>query len=390
METAGGAVKGGMGAVPTRQTYGRGFAGLIAGETDICRIDGAAGRLWIRGYPIEDLCEFATFEEMTYLVLHGDLPNQRQLNDWSEELKSWRKPPDKALRVADQIPPTAHPLMMYRTMLSVAACDMPEGENTRLDAQWRRPARILSWTAGLAAATIRRSMGKGYLQPRAELTFVENLLYQSFGYVPAPEFCRGFEVSLIAQCEHGLHAAALAALVVVSTAADLGSAVLAGMGALSGVRHGGANQHAFEMIAALPDPASAQQWARERLATGHRFPGFGHRIYKAPDPRVRALEPWAKLMLEKSCNGELWDVYSALRTEIEAALGPKGIYANVDLITGLIYHPLGLKPAMMSLPFALSVQTGWMAHCMEYLPDGKMIEPGAVYISEGNIENDEG
>jgi citrate synthase len=172
----------------------------------------------------------------------------------------------------------------------------------------------------------------------------------------------------------------LAALTVVSTGADLGSAVLAGMGALSGARHGGANQTAFEMLAALDSQEQARHWAETELERGRRFPGFGHRIYKCPDPRVRALEPYARELLATRGQLRLWDTYLALRETIENRLAAKGVYANVDSITGLIYHPLGLPVSAFPIPFCLAIQTGWMAHCLEYLPDGKVISPGAVYL----------
>ncbi len=113
-------------------------------------------------------------------------------------------------------------------------------------------------------------------------------------------------------------------------------------------------------------------------ATGS--PGFGHRVYKCPDPRVTALEPWAERLLQDRGEEKLWHTYQALRYEIESALGPKGIYANVDSITGLIYSPIGLPASSFPIPFCLAIQTGWMAHCLEYLPDGKVIDPGAVYL----------
>jgi citrate synthase len=154
------------------------------------------------------------------------------------------------------------------------------------------------------------------------------------------------------------------------------------MGALSGARHGGANQLAFEMLAALEGPDDARAWARDALDRGYRFPGFGHRVYKCPDPRVLALEPHAETLLEATGGRRLWETYLALREEIEGALGAKGIFANVDSITGLLYHPMGLPVSGFPIPFCLAIETGWMAHCLEYLPDGKVIAPGAMYVDQ--------
>jgi citrate synthase len=370
----------GSSRAPAEQRYGRGLEGLVVGDTAISQIDGTDGRLLYRGYPIEDLAGRASFEEVTSLILFGKMPNAAQLEKWSTELLRWRHPPVQALESLQYVPENAHPLAQFRTMMTVAACHIPEPENTELDAQWRRPARILSWTAALAAHAIRHLEGKAPVPPRDDLGYATNFLYQATGRVPSAAESAAFEASLVVQAEHGLHAAAFAALVVISTGADLGSAVLAGMGALSGARHGGANQLAFEMLTEFEGPEEARTWAREALARGHRFPGFGHRVYKCPDPRVRALEPYAEAILVAAGEERLWQSYLALREEVEGALGTKGIFANVDSITGLLYYPMGLPASAFPIPFCLAIQTGWMAHCLEYLPHGKVIAPGAMYI----------
>lgn len=365
------------------QRYDRGLAGLVAGSTAIGMIDGTAERLLYRGYSVEELAEHCSFEEVTHLVLFAELPDRRRLDQWSAELVRWRHPPRGAFEALRSVPISAHPLAQFRTMLTVAACHIPEAEDTGMDAQWRRPARILSWTASLAAAAIRHLRGLEPLAPDPGLGYSANFLHQTLGAVPTPREVRAFDASLVVQAEHGLHAAAFAALVVISTGADLGSAVLAGMGALSGVRHGGANQLAFEMLAPLASPDEARRWAREALARRHRFPGFGHRVYSCPDPRVRALEPHAEAVLRGRGMSDRWKVYLALRDEVESALGPRGIFANVDSITGLLYDPLGLPATAFPIPFCLAIQTGWMAHCLEYLPDGPMFNPGSVFIGDG-------
>jgi citrate synthase len=366
--------------LPPEQRYGRGLAGLLAGDTAIAEVDGERGRLLYRGYPVGDLVGRASFEAVAQLVLSGELPDAGRLTEWRAELDRWREPPAAAFEALRRLPVDAHPLAKYRTMLTVAACHIPEAESTTLGAQWRRPARILAWSAALAAGAIRHLQGMAPLPPRPELGYADNFLWQATGLLPEADAAAAFEASLVVQAEHGLHAAALAALVVISSGADLGSAVLAGIGALSGARHGGANQLAFETLAALDGPESARRWAREALARGHRFPGFGHRVYKCPDPRVAALEPYARELLASRGMERLWRSYLALREEVEGALGGKGVFANVDSITGLIYHPLGLPPSAFPIPFCLAIQTGWMAHCLEYLPDGKLVNPGAVYV----------
>lgn len=364
------------------QRYGGGLEGLLAGETAISRIDGEGGRLWYRSLPLERLAAERSFEEVSHLLLHGTLPDEAALRRWSDELKCWRRPPRAALEALRRVPARSHPLAKYRTMLTVAGCLAPHADERSDDPDYSRPARILGWSATLAAAAIRHLSGEEPVDPPEEGSHAEGFLHRVLGRAPERVESRAFEVSLIAQAEHGIHAAALAALTVYSTGADLGSAVLAGMGALSGVRHGGANQLAFELMAPLQNAQQARARAREALARKERIPGFGHRVYRCPDPRVAVLLPHAATLLRATDQSFRLEVFEALQREVEAALGPRGIFANVDAVTGLVYHPLGLPPSAFPIPFCLAIQTGWMAHCAEYLPEGKMIEPGAVYVGE--------
>ncbi len=362
------------------QSYKRGLEDLVVTDTRVGFIDGINSQLLYRGYPLQELADACSFEDVAWLILHGELPNETESQQWSDELKKWRNPPQEAFDALNYIPSNAHPLAQYRSMLTIAACHIPEADRDDMQAQWRRPARILSWSAVLAAGAIRHLNGQPPLPARDDLGFSANFLWQALGREVTPEKEKAFDVSLIVQAEHGLHAAAFAALIVISTGADLGSAVLAGMGALSGIRHGGANQLAYEDMAGLSTPDDARSWVKQQLADNYRFPGYGHRVYKCPDPRVRVLEPYAKAMLETHGMSDRWEVYAAVRDEVEAALGPKGIFANVDSITGLVYAPLGLPVSAFPIPFCLAIETGWMAHCLEYLPRGAMIEPGAAYL----------
>ncbi|MDP8208626.1 MAG: citrate/2-methylcitrate synthase [Candidatus Electryonea clarkiae] len=361
------------------QTYDRGLENLIAGETGISKIDGDNGKLWYRGYTIEDLAEHGSFDEVSYLLIHGELPTASQYERWRKDMENWHEPPEEAMAVIKTLPDDTHALMLYRTMLSVAACHIPQGENTRLDAQWRRPAGILGWCSTLAAATICHILGKEFNPFNPGQSFSANFLTQALGREPTEYEIKAFDVCMIVQAEHGLQASALAALTVISTGADLGSAVLAGMGAVSGNLHGGAIKKAFLNLLELKSVDEAKAWVNVKLNEGYRFPGFGHPIYKTHDPRTKILEPYAKKLLENKGEELLWDIYQTVRDGIESKLGEKEIFITVYGVTGLIYHALEIPVGSFPIIFALANQTGWMAHCLEYLSEGKMIEPGAIY-----------
>lgn len=368
---------------PSSQTYDRGLAGLVMGDTAISRIDGASGELRYRGYAIEDLAREASFEAICLLVLDGALPDARALAAWRGALASWRELPPAAVAAIETFPAGCDPFAAFQTAACVAASLPPRREAPAPAAPRDDAPRILSWTAGLAAAAVRRSRGEAPVPPRDDLDYARHFLFQMNGAEPDPIGARALEVSLIVQAEHGVHAAALAALTVAAAGADLDAAVLAGIGALSGSLHGGANRAAYRMVAERRDGADARAWARARIAERHRFPGYGHRVYKSRDPRARILAAHAEPLLARAGRTAEWASFAAMREEIETALGPRGIYANVDAISGLVYETLGLPEQAFTIPFCLAIQVGWMAHVVEYVADGgPVIEPESIYVED--------
>ena len=362
------------------QTYGQGLENLIIGETSIAKIDGENGKLWYRGYDIEDLAEYSSYDEVSYLIIHGELPTPSQYEKWIEQIRSWEEPPLESRIVLRSLPGDAHAFMLYRTMLSIASCHIPEGENTRIDAQWRRPSRLFSWSSSLAAAAICHILSLQYEPANRADSYASNFLSRSLNRDLTELEAKAIDVCMIVQAEHGCQASTLAAITVISTGADLGSAVIAGTGALSGKLHGGAIQQSFINLLDLDTVEHAKEWVDKKIEEGYRFPGFGHRIYKTHDPRAKIIENYAERLLTEKGNKLLWDKYMAVRDRIESQLGKRGIFVNIFGVTGLVYHAIRLPIGSFPIVFALATQCGWMAHCLEYLSEGKMIEPGAIYI----------
>lgn len=368
---------------PSVQVYDPGLGDLVMGDSTIGQIDGATGRLWYRGYAIEDLAQHASFEEVSHLVLAGDLPDALELAAWRAVLSTSRPLPERVLEAIAALPDGHDPFEAFTTALCVAASFAPDRDARDSDARLVQAARILSWTAGLAAACIRKHGGLDPVPVRDDLHHVAHFLWQATGREPDEMATRALETTMIVQAEHGVHAAALAALVVAAAGADLDSAVLAGVGALSGSLHGGANREAFRMVIARESPEEARAWARARIEEKYRFPGYGHRVYKSRDPRATLMAPHARRLLSRAGRTGEWERFEAMREEIETALGPRGIYANVDALSGFVYEPVGLPKAAFTIPFCLAIQTGWMAHCIEYLEDGgPVIEPGSIYLAD--------
>ena len=357
------------------QTYGRGLEGLVVGETRISRIDGEAGRLEYRGIPVEDLAGIHPFEEVVFLLLTGGLPTTEEGIGWREQLAVHGEPPQESVAVVTALGGRVPLLDAFRTAWAAVSCAEESGAGDFPGAV----ARILAWSCSLAGRLHRQTRGGPFDAPASTGRFAADFLRLAFGESPSDEAIRAFDASLVVQAEHGIHAAALAALSVASARADLEGAVLAGIAALSGPLHGGANRAAFRMVRGLDGPEAARTWAAEALERKERFPGFGHRVYKAPDPRVLALESMTRELLSARGEARLWETFCALRETVEECLGPRGIFANVDAITGLLYHAIGLDEEAFTLPFCLAIQAGWMAHIQEYLPAGRVFQPRSVY-----------
>jgi citrate synthase len=355
------------------EIYSPGLEGVIAGETAISTI---VEGLRYRGYPVTELAEKASFDEVAYLLLHGDLPTARQLADFEKRVAGARKVPPPLLDLFRALPRETPPMDVLRTAVSILAHFDPETSDNTHDANVRKAERLLGEIPVAVAANHRISRGQPPIPARPELAHAANFLYMLRGSEPSPATARAFDVSLILYAEHEFNASTFTARVVCSTEADLHSSIVAAIGALKGRLHGGANEKVMDLLRAAGGPATAEQWIRSALARKERVMGFGHRVYKHGDVRAGILKEYARRAAEAAGLTE-WEETAAI---IERVMeGEKNLLPNLDWPAGRLYHALGLDVPLYTPIFVLSRVAGWSAHVIEQLDHNRLIRPRSRY-----------
>src|SRR5438105_55343 len=278
------------------EIYSPGLEGVIAGETDISTVTGG---LRYRGYPVTELAAKSTFDEVAYLLLHGELPNREQLDAFCRRLTAAQQLPSRVSDVLRKVPASAVPMDVVRTAVSMLAYFDPETGDDGHDANLRKSERLLAQIPLIIGEYHRARQGLPVVTPRPELGFAANQLYLLTGKPRSDFDARAFDVSLILYAEHEFNASTFTARVVTSTASDLHSAIVAAIGALKGKLHGGANEKVMDMLVAAGGPEQAEAWIRGALARKEKVMGFGHRVYKTGDVRAGILKEYARQAAER-------------------------------------------------------------------------------------------
>jgi citrate synthase len=356
---------------------GSGLEGVIVAKTRLGRIDGEAGTLEYAGYPIEELAEHATFEEVCYLLWHGELPDRSELDALHQELAAAYALPEAVMAVLRAAPANAHPMAVLRTGVSALGVHDEEAEDDSREANLRKAIRLTARLPTITAATARMRRREQPVAPRPEYGVAANLLYMMTGEAPAPRETRTMDVALILHAEHGLNASTFSGRVTIATLSDLYSAVTSALGTLKGPLHGGANERVMDMLRAIDDPARAEEWIRGALERGDRVMGFGHRVYRALDPRA----PILRALGDELGSSKWFEVSDRVREAMRAAMDERGkkIYANVDFYSASVYHKLGIPTRFFTNIFACARVAGWTAHILEQLDDNRLIRPKAEY-----------
>ena len=360
--------------------YRPGLEGIIAGETAISTITGG---LIYRGYSIEDLAENATFDEVAFLILHGELPDQKQLNGFQQRLQSQAEISDEIVATLGRIPNSANMMDVMRSGASLLAHWDPDcGDNSR-ESNLRKSERLLAQLPTLMAARYRITQSHDPLPPDANRSFAENLLWMLHGKEPSRQHVKAMDVSLILYAEHEYNASAFTARVVCATLSDLHSAVAAAIGALKGPLHGGANEHVLEVLQQVGTSDKAEAWVRDALARKVRIMGFGHRVYKTGDPRARYLKTLCGQLATETGHEDM----EQMAEVIEQIVGDeKGLPPNLDWPSARLYHYMGLPVDLYTPLFVVSRVVGWSAHVIEQLENNRLIRPRAKYT--GPVDRD--
>jgi citrate synthase len=362
---------------------GSGLEGVVVAETRLSRVDGEAGTLTYAGYSIEELAEHATFEEVCHLLWHGSLPDRTELADLEHQLSGAYALPDPVASLIREAPATAHPMAVLRSAVSLLGMHDPEAEDMSREANLRKAIRLTASLPTITATTGRSRAGQEPVEPRPDLSLAGNLLYMLTGQEPDARQTRTMDVALTLHADHGFNASTFAARVTIATLADLYSAVTSAIGTLKGPLHGGANERVMWMLEEIGTAENAESWVRDALARKEKVMGFGHRVYRAIDPRAPILR-----RLGDGLGSSRWfDVSDRVREVMREEMDRHGkkVYANVDFYSASVYERLGVPTELFTNIFACARVAGWTAHILEQLEDNRLIRPKAKYIGPENL-----
>lgn len=366
-----------------------GLEGVPATKSAISNIDGEKGILSYRGYPLETLAENSSFEETTLLLLNGELPNQKALDVFKQELRQNYRIKYHIREMMRHFPHTGHPMDMLQTAVSSLGMFYPGTECLTdasscedLDYVRNMTVNIIAQMAPLVAMWEHIRNGWDPIEPRSDLSVAENLLYMFTGEEPDPLMAKIMDVCLILHAEHTLNASTFAALVAGSTLATPYSVISAAIGTLSGPLHGGANQRVVGMLQEIGSPKNVEAWVDSKLKNKEVIWGMGHREYKVKDPRATILHKLVEELVAER-GGALDDMFdTALKLEEVCAdrLGHKGVYPNVDFYSGILYTEMGIPEDEFTALFAVARSAGWLAHWREQIANNRIYRPTQIYV----------
>jgi citrate synthase len=355
-----------------------GLEDVVATSSAICHIDGSRGTLAYRGFDIHDLAAHATFEEVCFLLWHGRLPSRSDLGELQSQFAASRPLPEGVIRLTRSLPPS-DTMDTLRTLASALAHYDSDASQSSPAANERKAVRLTAQLGSLVATMGRLEAGGGRIAPDPAMGFAANFLYMLTGQRPDALAVRAFDVALVLHADHELNASTFAARVAAATLTDMHSAVVAGIAALKGPLHGGANADVMRMLldlgpAATPD--RIEQTIRARLSRKEKIPGFGHRVYRTTDPRAFHLRRMSRDLGRRTGQPHWFDMSERIEAIVKAE---KKLNANVDFYSASTYYALGIPIDLFTPIFAVSRCAGWTAHVLEQYANNRLIRPRAEY-----------
>lgn len=363
----------------------KGLAGVPVDYTAISKVNPETNSLLYRGYPVQELAERCRFEEVAWLLWHGELPTEAQLAAFTAQERAGRALDPVVRSVIDALPTSAHPMDVVRTAVSVIGAADPATEDDSETANLDKAKRLFASLPAIVAYDQRRRHGLDLIEPRDDLDYSENFLWMTFGEEAAPEVVDAFRVSMVLYAEHSFNASTFTARVIASTTSDLYSAVTGAIGALKGALHGGANEAVMHTFAEIGTADRVVEWLDAALAQKRKIMGFGHRVYKKGDSRVPTMQAAMERMIDHYGREDLLELYRTLADEFADR---KGILPNLDYPAGPTYHLMGFDTPTFTPIFVASRVTGWTAHVLEQNAANSLIRPLSVYngIEERHLD----
>ncbi|MEE8469451.1 MAG: citrate synthase [Planctomycetota bacterium] len=370
----------------TTQELIPGLAGIPAAESAISYIDGTAGILTYRGFPIEVLSEHSNFEETAWLLLYGSLPTRSQLDTFRSDLDARRALPDSMVDLLRALPRKGHPMRALQAGLAALGMANDQVEQKNEASQREAVLRILAATPTIIATFQRFRQGQDYLAPEPGLSTAAAFLGMLNGERPSTIAERILDCCLLLHAEHTMNASTFAARVVASTEAGPYTVCSSAVGALYGSLHGGANERVLQQLEEIGGKEDVQPWFAARMAARDKVMGLGHRVYKTKDPRAITLQGLVRQLFAEHGSTPMYDTALALEQEVLKHLGAKGIHPNVDFFSGIVYQKLGIPTDVFTPIFAMARTAGWLAHWSEQMQDNRIFRPGQVYVGVHSAE----
>ncbi|MBO9998755.1 MAG: citrate synthase [Cyanobacteria bacterium SID2] len=364
------------------ELYRPGLEGIPAAKSSISFIDGKQGILEYRGIRIEELAEKSSFLETAYLLIWGELPSNQELKDFEHDIRYHRRIKYRIRDMMKCFPESGHP--MDSLQASAAALGLFYSKRALDDPIYIRNAvvRLLAKIPTMVAAFQLMRKGNDPVQPCDDLDYAANFLYMLSEREPDELAARVFDVCLTLHAEHSMNASTFSAMVTASTLTDPYAVIASAVGTLGGPLHGGANEEVIEMLETIGSPENAAAYVDDCVVKKKKIMGFGHRVYKVKDPRATILQELAEQLFDKFGGDRYYDIAVELERHVENRLGGKGIYANVDFYSGLVYRKLGIPTDLFTPLFAIARVAGWLAHWKEQLEENRIFRPTQIYVGE--------
>jgi citrate synthase len=360
-----------------------GLRGVVAAQSSIGDVNGEEGILIYQGYDIHDLAEHSTFEEVVFLLWNGRLPKADELKDLTQKLRENYEAPADVIGLMKQFPKEADPMDVLRTAVSSLDFYDKEGHGTDRENAMKAAIKLTGQIGHIAAAWDRIRNGKDVIAPDKNLSIAENFLYMLRGEKPDADEARMFDIALILHADHELNASTFTTRVVAGTLADMYGAVTAGIAALAGPLHGGANTNVMKMLIEIGDPAKIDAWVDQALSEKRKIMGIGHAVYKTEDPRATWLRKFSKQMAEKKGESKWFDMSQRIEQLMHEK---KGMFPNVDFYSASTYYLMGIPLDLFTPIFAVSRISGWTGHILEQYANNKLIRPRAEYIGQRGLK----
>jgi len=365
--------------------YVPGLAKVPAAESSISFINGEEGILEYRGIRIEELAEHSNFEEVTYLLLDGELPNETELEELTHKISNARSLSPSMKSLIAHFPTDAHPMAALQTCVSAMGMEMERSGVQDESVRRHHAIEIIGKMPTMVAACHRARTGKKIVDPDPSLTRSADFLRMINDEIPDELSTKVMDVSLVLHADHTMNASTFAARVTASTESEPAAAIAAAVGSLSGPLHGGANERVLFMLDEVGSIEAVSEWFDGKMERKEKIMGLGHRVYKTKDPRATILQGLKTALFEKHGASPLYEIAVELERIAKERIGHRGIYPNVDFYSGIVYNKLGIPTDLFTPIFAISRVSGWMAHWLEQMKDNRLFRPTQVYTGRREV-----